>query len=288
MNIAIIPVPYSLDEPDVGMGRAPEALLEAGLAGRLEAVGCTVEVCDPVRVPASDDGREARLGRLLGLLSSTVARVRLRGAFPLVLGGDCMTALGTLGGLLDPSDTGVVWLDAHGDFNTPETTISGYLGGMCLACAAGRGLEKLRAAAGLAEPVPEGNIVLVGARDLDPQEAEALAGSGVALVRGEELGAGAKALGPALDTLGGLSQVYLHLDIDVLDPAGAPGVDYPAAGGLSQETLHAVVRQIAGVGNLAALALTAVNPERDPDGRTVQAAIAAAEVTLAEAVSVQL
>ncbi|HWQ14685.1 MAG TPA: arginase family protein [Roseiflexaceae bacterium] len=288
MNLTIIPVPYSLDVPDTGMGKAPEALLAAGLVGRLESAGCTVRAAQPVRIPASGEPREARLGQLLALLGREVARARAASAFPLVLGGDCLTALGTIAGLLDPADTAVAWLDAHGDFNTPAITVSGYLGGMPLACAVGRGLDELRAAAGLPAAVPEANVALIGARDLDPLEEAALAGSGVALVRGAELAGGARTLGRALGPLGELSQLYLHVDIDVLDPAEAPGVDYPAAGGLRLEELRAAVQRIAGMGNLAALALTAVNPEKDADGRTVRAALDVVEAAVAEAVNAQL
>lgn len=288
MNIAIISVPYSLDEHEAGMGKAPAALLEAGLSQRLESAGCTVRVAEPVLVAPSDEPRPVRVGRVLAQLAAEVARARAAGAFPLVLGGDCMCALGVLAGLLDPGDTGVAWIDAHGDFNTPETTVSGYLGGMPLACAVGRGLDELRAAAGLADVVPEANVALIGVRDLDPQEQELLAGSGVAVVPGDELSAGPKALNRALGVLGELTQLYLHVDIDVLDPELAPGVDYPTAGGMTVDALQAVVQRIAGMGNLAALALTAVNPEKDPDGRSVAVALDVIAAAVTEAVNAEL
>jgi arginase len=270
VNITILGVPYSLDQHLVGMGAAPDALLAAGLVERLEALGHTVQV-EMITIAASDEQREARLGRLLAVLAAAVAQVRASGHFPLILGGDCMVALGVLGGLGDSEHTGIIWLDAHGDFNTPETTISGYLGGMTLAGAVGRGLDTLREACRLA-PIAERNVVLVGARDLDPLEERALLGSSVRLVRAARAG-DVPELDRALRAVGPLAQLYLHVDIDMLDPAEAPGVNYPAARGQTLAQLQAIVRQAIGLGNVAAMSLTAVNPEKDVDGRTVQAAL---------------
>jgi len=277
VNITILGVPYSLDQHQVGMGAAPHALLAAGLRSRLAALGHALQV-EIVTIPASDEPREARLGRLLAALGDAVARVRADARFPLILGGDCLVALGVLGGLGDAAHTGIIWLDAHGDFNTAETTISGYLGGMPLAAAVGRGLDALREACRLA-PIAERNVVLVGARDLDPLEERALAGSSVVLVRNARAG-DAPELDRALQAVGSLAQLYLHVDVDILDPAEAPGVNYPAARGRSLAQLQAIVRQAIGLGNVAAMSVTAVNPEKDIDGRTVQAALGVIETAL--------
>jgi arginase len=142
---------------------------------------------------------------------------------------------------------------------------------MPLAGAVGRGLDELREACRLA-PIAERNVVLVGARDLDPLEEQALAGSSVVLVRNTRTD-DVSELDGALQALGSLGQLYLHVDIDILDPAEAPGVNYPAARGQSLAQLQAIVRQAIGLGNVAAMSVTAVNPEKDIDGRTVQAAL---------------
>jgi arginase len=277
LNITILGVPYHLDQLRVGMGAAPDALLAAGLRSRLAALGHSVQV-ETVAIAASDEPREARLGRLLAVLAAAVAQVRASGRFPLILGGDCMVALGVLGGLGDAAHTGIIWLDAHGDFNTAETTISGYLGGMPLAGAVGRGLDALREACRLA-PIAERNVVLFDARDLDPLEERALAGSSVVMLRNARAG-DALELDRAIQAVGSLAQVYLHVDIDILDPAEALGVDYPAARGQSLAQLQAIVRQAIGLGNIAAMSVTAVNPEKDIDGRTVQAALAVIDAAL--------
>src|SRR5262245_16711510 len=281
MNVTIIGVPYSLDRPYTSMGKAPDALLDAGLAQRLEALGCTTILAEVVDIPPSDEPRLERIGHLLARLGYEVARARSAGFFPLVLGGDCLTSLGTLSGLLDPPATGIAWFDAHGDFNTPETTISGYLGGMSLACAVGRGLDDVRERSKMAGTVAERNVALLGVRDLDPLEERALAASSVMLVRTSEFTGDTAKLERTIHALDTLPQIYLHVDIDVLDPVEAPGVDYPAAGGLQVSQLREAVRMAAGLGNVRALGLTAVNPEKDTDGRTVMAALDMIEAAIA-------
>jgi arginase len=280
MNVTIIGVPYALDQPYTGMGKAPDALIDAGLAQRLEALGCTTILVEMIDIPPSDESREERLGHLLARLGYEVARARSAGFFPLVVGGDCLTSIGALSGLLDPATTGIAWFDAHGDFNTPEITISGYLGGMPLACAVGRGLDNLRERSKMAGVVAERNVALLGARDLDPLEERALAASSVMLVRTSEFASDSAKLARTIHALGTLPQVYLHIDIDVLDPVEAPGVDYPAGGGLQASQLQEAVRMVAGLGNVHALALTAVNPEKDVDGRTVSAALGVIEAAI--------
>ena len=285
MNVTIIGVPYDLDRPYTGMGKAPDALLDAGLGQRLAALGCQTVLAEIIDIPESNEPRETRLGHLLARIGYEVARSRAAGFFPLVVGGDCLVAIGVLAGLRDPANTGVAWVDAHSDFNTPETTISGYLGGMPLACAVGRGLDELRTHAKLAAPIPERNVALIGARDLDPPEERALAASSVTLVRANELGHDPAPLERALDGLSAFPQLYLHVDIDVLDPVAAPGVDFPATHGLGLDQLQSLVGQAAGMGNLAALALTAVDPEKDVDGRTVSAALDAIEAAITPVLS---
>jgi arginase len=280
MNVTIIGVPYMLGQPYVGLGKAPDALLDAGLVPRLEARGCTIILVEMVDIPPSEEPPEERIGQLSARIGYEVARARAAGFFPLLLGGDCTVALGTVAGLLDPPATGIAWFDAHGDFNTPETSPSGFLGGMPLACAVGRGLDELRERARLAAPVAERNVALLGVRDLDPLEERALAASSVALVRAAEFADGTAKLDHAIRDLGTLAHVYLHIDIDVLDPVEAPGVNFPAADGLRVAQLQEAAQMVAGLGNLGAFALTAVNPEKDIDGRTVGAALAVIEAAM--------
>ena len=285
MNITIIGVPYDLDQPYTGKGKAPDALLDHGLAQRLGELGYTTVLAEMIDLLDSDEPLPTRIGRLMTKVGYEVARSRAAGFFPLIIGGDCLVALGAVSGLLDPPNTAVAWIDAHGDFNTPETTISGYLGGMPLGCMVGRGLAELREQCKLITPVPERNVALIGVRDLDAAEERLLQESSVALVRGPELERDRVALDRVLHGIGSLPQLYLHVDIDVLDPVEAPGVDYPVAGGLRLDEVTRIVHGIVGLGNIAALAVTAVNPEKDIDERTVIAALTVIEAALAPVTS---
>ena len=163
-----------------------------------------------------------------------------------VASGDCTTALATVAGLQRRgTEPGVIWLDAHGDFNTPRTTRSGYLGGMALAMLAGRAGAQLTDAIGL-HAVPEDACVLAGARDLDPLERELLDAS--AVLRIDDVAALARATLPP-------SPWYVHLDVDVIDPSELPPLRFPARGGPSAHEVAAALRALASRGTIAALGL---------------------------------
>jgi arginase len=174
----------------------------------------------------------------MSLLHDAAAGAVARAARPLLLSGDCPAARATVAGLQRRHrDLAVVWLDAHGDFNTPAITISGYLGGMALAMLTGRTSGLFSDALGL-RPVADASVVLADARDLDPAERDALAASGVRRVP-----ASPAAITSALDGPG-RTPVYLHLDVDVIDSTQLPGLRFPAGPGPSltqiEECLAAV------------------------------------------------
>jgi len=262
MHLTLIPSPFDLDQPLHRMGRAPGNLLAADLVNWLEADGHTVQVIERETDLGPGD-RLARMGRNLAALAEAVNAARQGGRLPVILGGDCTTSIGVVAGLRRslPTELGITWFDAHGDFNTPETTISHYLGGMPLACCCGRGLEELRMSAGLQLPVKEENVALLGVRDLDPAEKDLLDSTAVQRFDPMHVSHFTPQNIPT----------YLHFDIDVLDVAVAPGVSYPAPDGLAPQTAIEAARKIAP--HLAAFSLTAVNPEQDPSGQTVQMAI---------------
>jgi arginase len=175
-------------------------------------------------------------------VADTVARTMASAARPLVLSGDCPTAVAVVAGVQRRHrDVAVVWLDAHGDFNTPAITTSGYLGGMALGMLTGATPELLGDELGL-RPVPDRHVVLAGARDLDPAERDALTASQVRRVPADPA-----AITAALGGLGGLP-VYLHLDIDVVDSAQLPGLRFPSGPGPSltqiEDCLTAVCRAV--------------------------------------------
>ena len=187
------------------------------------------------------------------------------------IAGDCCAAIGVLAGLqragVEPT---LIWFDAHGDFNTWETTPSGFLGGMPLAMLVGRGDGTMPAAVGL-KPLPEASVFLTDARDLDPAEREALLDSEVVhLPDVEDLMAYPLPGGP----------LYVHFDVDVVTPEEAPTQNYPAPGGPSSSTLDAVFRRLAGSRRLMAVSVSSWNPKLDEDGGSQKVCISLLETLI--------
>lgn len=267
MEVRILAVPYDSGHRAVRMGRGPLHLIEYGLEDALEAAGheSRVVVLDSDLEPATET---AVAFDLAGSLAAAVRQSREDGAFPLVLAGNCASALGTVAGL-DPGRTGVVWFDAHADLNTPETTTSGFLDGMALATLTGRCWGTLvRSIPGFA-PVADDRVTLVGVRDLDPPEEALLAGASFRRL------SVADALERGGDVVGaGSSGLYLHVDLDVLDPSVARANSFASAGGLSVEEVLAVVERAAATAPIRAAAVTAFDPAYDDHGRDSAAATA--------------
>jgi arginase len=259
------------------MGAGPERLLDSGLSARLEERGHRVR---QGVVEATEGSWHAEIGTAFDLmrqLSPLVRAARKEGRFPLVLSGNCSASIGVIGGLSDRR-TGIVWFDAHGDFNTPETTIGGFLDGMALAMVAGRCWKEMtRSVAGFAE-IPEHRICLAGARDLDPLESEALDRSDVRRVGNADLEAELEAAVAAMAT--DADQVYVHLDLDVLDPSVATANRYAAHGGPNVERLERALRIVGRTIPIAAATLSAYDPAHDADGRACSAAIRLISVIL--------
>ncbi|HEX2092974.1 MAG TPA: arginase family protein [Longimicrobiaceae bacterium] len=272
MDIRVFAVPYDSARREWRLGRGPGRLLRAGLLDTLHARGHRAEV-EWVE-PSSPDGGE--IATMFDLARSLAERVRgAAPAFPLVLSGNCSAALGVLAGT---RATGIVWLDAHGDLNTPETTRSGYLDGTTLSTAIGRCWREMAADVPGLRPIPDERVVLVGARDLDPGEEELLGASAITRVGVEEVRAGT--LVSALDRLSGAA--YLHLDLDVLDPAEGRANSLAVPGGLTVEEVEVVVRTVAARLPIAGATLSAYDPAYDPEGR-IPAAAARIAGTLLEA-----
>lgn len=199
------------------------------------------EVTVTADLPAGD-GPWPRLAHLYQEVATVVADVARRGAGPAVFSGDCTTSLGTVAGLqragLDPA---IVWFDAHGDVQTPETTSSGYLGGMPLRLLTGYRPELVATRLGL-RPVPEDRILLTDARDLDPPEVTYLESSAIRRRPVTEL-----------DIPDG--PIYLHVDLDVVDPADLPGLRFPAPGGPRLAEVTAALHRVVATGRVAAVGL---------------------------------
>jgi arginase len=268
MRTQIIQVPYDSGYKGYRMGRGPGQIVRHLKAEKNFPVD-EVEVHGRFALEVGTSFAVARQ------LAEKVSNVAGSGAFPLVLAGGCISCVGTLAGLGAPPPA-IIWLDAHGDFNTPETTISGFLDGMALATAVGRCWGKLAATIPGFRPVPERQAVLVGAREFDVNERALLDSSAVRVIdpqciRNHGLRAELEPLWAKIQTYTG--RAYLHIDLDVLDPAEARVNQFAAPGGLTLTELLGFVSLVRERFALAAAAITAYDPEYDEDERAVRAAV---------------
>jgi arginase len=238
-ELRLIASPYHDGLPSVDRGRGPTRLLEvAEASGVLAALErpVSVEIVDPA------DQADPEAARVFELSRRIAGRVRAAvgdSAFPIVLAGDCNSCLGTVAGC-GTRGLGVVWLDAHADFDSPEDSQSGSLDGMGLAMLTGHGWAALRETIPDFTHVDEGQVVLVAVRDLEPAQRDRLRASRIRSLEGNAFSEGT--LGAVLDDLHDRAgRVYLHIDLDCLDPSEGTANQYSAPGGLSYAQLVAVV-----------------------------------------------
>jgi arginase len=270
MDVCLIQVPYHAGDDRHPAGTGPRRLLDAGardvLAGQGHAV--TVELAERGRPFRDSMSSSAEVNR------QVAARVRDcvdMGGFPLILAGSCVTAHGVLAGF-DHAHCGAVWLDAHADFNTPETTASGSFPGMALAVVTGHCLRSYWSQIGDSTPLAEERIVMFGVRDTSPDaEEERLERSQIHVVRWRDGRPQGDVLA-AIDRLGAqVQEVYLHIDLDGFDAEIAPGVVDPSIpGGLTREDAETIIRATAERVRLKAATVATFAPELDRDERTLQ------------------
>jgi arginase len=280
MKLALIYVPYDSGHFGRRLGHGPLVLRESGMARQLAASGHSV-VEAMVTVTDRFPREITTAFTVAAVLSEAVRAARVDGAFPIVIAGNCISCLGTATGM-GGARRGAVWFDAHGDFNTPETSVSGFLDGMALATLSGRCWQGMVRTIGDFSPIAEDLVVLAGARDFDPGEREAVMGSAMTCLAADAL---ETQLVPALDDLAGkVDSAYLHLDLDVHDVAALRVNEYAAGGGLSVAAVVSAAVAVADHLPLRAAALTAYDPAVDPD-RKVFAAVTSIVTRLAERLS---
>ncbi len=280
-SICIVGVPMDLGQSRRGVDLGPGAIRYAGLTRRLKGMGCTVRDCGNVEIPVRDTlPRSGGLAFLPSVVEACEAiyatgREALEaGDVPIFLGGDHSIALGTVAAASEQGPTGVLWIDAHGDFNTPETSPSGNLHGMPLAALTGTGVPEMVDLGRPGAKVSAQNVMLIGIRDLDPQERVALKASGAGVYTMREIDD--RGIGPvareALGRLDHLSRVHVSLDMDALDPREAPGVGTPVTGGLSYREAHLLMEIIAENVTVGSIDVVEINPILDHSNRTAELA----------------
>ena len=273
MKVHIIQVPYDSGHRSIRMGSGPEHFVQHGIADALRDEGHDVDVqC----VEASSEFR-AEIRTAFELLRALAERVRVaynNGAFPLVLSGNCNGSLGTLAGIGSNDQTGIIWFDGHGDFNTPETTESGFLDGMGLATAAGLCWKKMAASIPNFRAVPASNILHVGGRDFDGEEKTLFEESGGTIVGAETIRS--SNIGEALELpLRSLMirgpRIYLHFDLDVLDPIRALANEYAPPAGLTVSQIQEAIKIIGERLTICACGVAAYDPRYDREDEVLTA-----------------
>lgn len=249
------------------MGAGPLRLVgDPSISDELRAQGWDLQL-ETIETPDPNDPEIVRIAEGDRRLARRVRAAHEGGAFPLVLAGNCNSCLGTVAGL---GPVGVVWFDAHADFDTPDRSL-GFFDGMGLAILTGNGWELLRQTIPGFMPVDERDVVLVGVRDLEEHQRAPLGASAMRILPG-----------PSFDSTGFLhaldelrqraSRTYLHIDLDVLDTSEGRANRFAAAGGLSAQQLEWAVEMVFRRSAVAAAALTAYDPGLDEDGRMARAA----------------
>ncbi len=292
-NIRIIGVPMDLGQARRGVDMGPGALRYAGLDDHLRRLGYTVHDFGNVETPVRDTlPPEGGLAYLPAVVTSAEAVYRVgqqavsEGCLPLFIGGDHSIAVGTIGGVTHDAPCGVLWIDAHGDFNTPESSPSGNLHGMPLAALMGLGAPEL---VNLGRPGPKlsaSQVVIVGARDLDPPERELIRQSGIGVYTMREIderGIAAVAK-EALARLSHLPRLHVSLDMDALDPSDVPGVGTPVPGGLTYREAHLLMELIADTGRVGSLDVVEINPILDNRNTTGQVALGLVKSLLGQSI----
>ena len=284
MKAAIIGAPLDLGAGRRGVDMGPSAIRYAGLAERLTALG--VECADRGNVQtavaeatAEEDSRARFLPAIRATCEGIAGLVGValdEGRIPIVLGGDHSIALGTLGGLASRRGPGaVLWLDAHGDLNTPETTPSGNVHGMPLAAALGRAGSGFESPSWTLPTLQPERVAVIGARSIDSGERALIAELGLAVHSMSELDRrGIEAVvRDALERASGAPFVHVSLDMDGLDPVVAPGVGTPVRGGLTYREAHLALELVAESGLLSSLEIVEVNPILDRENATAALAV---------------
>jgi arginase len=285
MHVRVIGVPMDLGADRRGVDIGASAIRYAGLNDQLRHLGHSVNDIGNIAVPQPEsqpigDPHVKYLDSLVQVseeLANVVTTALQHNEFPLILGGDHSIALGSITGVARVHrDIGVIWIDAHGDFNIPETTPSGNVHGMVLSALAGLGHPSLTRIGGWSPKINMQTIVIVGARDLDPGEQVLLREHHIHVFTMKDVDQRGMAA-VMQETVEIASQasygIHLSLDMDSLDPKEAPGVGTPVRGGLTYREAHLAMELIASSGRLVSMDVVEVNPILDRENATALLAV---------------
>ncbi|MGE7919568.1 arginase [Viridibacillus sp. NPDC093762] len=287
LNISLIGVPMDLGQTRRGVDMGPSAIRYAGAVERLEAIGYEVIDEGDIQIGVSERevSEDTNLRNLSAVtdastkLANKVHDVVSQNHFPLVLGGDHSIAIGTLAGLSDHYENlGVIWYDAHADLNTGDTSPSGNIHGMPLAVSIGLGHEKLINIRNYAPKVKPENIVIIGARSVDPGERELIKEKGIKVYTMHEIDREGmtKVIQDAIIYLRekNVDGLHLSLDLDGIDPLYTPGVGTPVPGGITYRESHLAMEMLYESEMITSAEFVEVNPILDEKNKTADVAVA--------------
>jgi arginase len=285
MHIRIIGAPMDLGADRRGVDIGASAIRYAGLSNRLHRLGHTVHDSGNLSIPQPEsqpigNARMKYLEPIVGVaeeLAQQVSAALRANEFPLILGGDHSISLGSISGAAsEHKNIGVIWIDAHADFNTEETTPSGNIHGMALAALAGLGNSRLTDICGWTPKVNKDRIVIIAARDLDPGEQELLRHHHIHIFTMSDIDQHGifQVVQQAIAIAGeNGSPIHLSLDMDALDPREAPGVGTPVRGGLSYREAHLAMELIANTHQVVSMDAVEVNSILDRENATAELAV---------------
>ncbi|RUL53522.1 MULTISPECIES: arginase [Lysinibacillus] len=286
-KISIIGVPSDYGQHRRGVDMGPSAIRYAGVVERLEELG--YEILDEGdillkrdKVNKHEDTQLKNFKEVIEVstqLSDKVQEVMTKGRFPLVLGGDHSIAIGTLAGLgTKYKNLGVIWYDAHADMNTPETSPSGNIHGMPLAISFGIGDDRLVNISGYGPKIKPENIIIIGARSVDPGERELIKKHGIKVYSMHEIDrmGMTKVIEETIEHLKkqNVDGVHLSLDLDGIDPIYTPGVGTPVPGGITYRESHLAMEMLEEAGFITSAEFVEVNPILDERNKTADVAVA--------------
>lgn len=279
----LIGIPMDLGQQLRGVDMGPSALRYAGLAERLVSLGHQVQDAGNVGTAVRDalsrsDRAHAYLPAVLETCEAVYGAAKQALAdrvHPIFMGGDHSVSLGTVSGIASQGHTGLIWVDAHGDFNTVDSSASGNVHGMPLAALTGLGDERMVNLGHEGAKVAAEHVVLVGVRDLDVPERALMQSAGVRVFTMREIDEHGmpQVIRQALAHLAPLERLHVSLDLDALDPTVAPGVGTPVPGGLSYREAHLLMEMLSDDGRVGSLDVVEVNPMLDHQNATARLAV---------------
>ena len=282
IRVTLVKNAYSGSREEAELSPGPDALENGGLTDVLNRLDCELTPTRAARLTPEEDkqyGAWNRMGLANGHLGKIVAEVLRDGSFPIGLLGNCNSLLGMLSGLQHagsvsrPLKVGLVYIDAHADFNTPETTLSGMLGGMPVAVSTGLCLTRFRLQSGLDPALPFSYVVLAGVRDTDPLEQELVDRYKIQMIPTSEIHIPSAKIDEEMKRLSEHTDlIYIHIDMDVLDPAEVPGHPLRVRGGPASDQLAGALEAIFKYKKAAALGIASYPAQRDEGKISLKAA----------------